>query len=271
MPDGHLLGSGAAVLRQPALRFSHLRAPLVHDARSRLDVGLVGRYRGGLSFGGGGNLVVLLPRNFFVGDQDLVARQVGLGARVIGFGFGQFRGGRVAIVLRGAEGGFGAQRRGLARRNVGRVLHLRDRYVRLLRRHHAARLGQLRLAWSRRHLEIARIQIHQRIARFHHLVIFDVDLRAIVPSMRALMGFRCTSTWASSVVFKLPHMQPVDEPRRRQNEQHEEENQECAAAASGRAASLGRRGYGGRRCHSRFAVQQRGVAVLSRLDGGAAG
>ncbi len=99
---------------------------------------------GGLCFSCGFDLVVFLPRDLFIGDQDLVTRQVGLGFGVVGFRFGRRRGGGIAIVLGRADRRLSVGDVGLRARHVADVLGLRNGDIGLLRGHLAARLRQLR-------------------------------------------------------------------------------------------------------------------------------
>ena len=97
------------------------------------------------AFGGGGDLIVFLLRNLFVGDQDLVAGQIGLGAcALLASASASLAAAASRSCSAAADGGFGIGYVGFAARDVSGVFRLGNGNVRLLRRHLAAGLRQLR-------------------------------------------------------------------------------------------------------------------------------
>ena len=175
-PQRHLLRRTVARLRQFSLRLRQLSAALlIDDLGVRFDRRPSAATAGLLGLGCSRHLVVLLLRNFFFGDELLIAAQIGLGLYSVRLRFRQFCR-RFEIALSDGQTCLGIGQVRLAARNVSAVFHLRQGHVRRLREDHAARLCQLGERLVERDLIIARIEIHQRVAGFYDLIVFDVDL-----------------------------------------------------------------------------------------------
>ena len=188
-------------------------------------------------------------RNLFVLDEHRVAVQIGPGFGGVGLRLGQARCGRFAIALghfnRGLRVGdirFGAG-------DIGAAFGLGDGNVGLLRCHLTAGLRHLRARLIHRHLEIARIQIHQRIARFHELVLIDINMRNGAVDTRA-DGIQVSFHLGVVRGFEVPRLEPKVNADPGRDQQDQEENEERAAtAASGWLFRLLVPGLGrGRRC-----------------------
>src|SRR5262249_40549111 len=152
-----LLRRGLAILVQTGLRFLHLGLFLVYNAGGGFDGGTRGPDVGGLGLSGGFDLIVFLARNFFFGDQGLIARQVGLRFGVVGFGFSETGGGSIVVMFGGGDSGFGVSDIGFGARDVGSVFSLGDGHVGLLRGDLAAGLVERGGSLVQRDLEIARV------------------------------------------------------------------------------------------------------------------
>ncbi len=87
---------------QPGLRLFHLLRGCGRRSVSRCD-------RGGIGFGCCLRLLKYLARDFVFGNQFGVARQILLGAGVIGFGLGLLSVRGVELLLRGRNAGFGGR------------------------------------------------------------------------------------------------------------------------------------------------------------------
>jgi hypothetical protein len=90
-------------------------------------------------------------------------------------------------------------------------------------------LRQLRQGLIDRHLVVARVQIEQRGADTHRLVIVYINVRngsVDAGADRVEMGFDLRVIGA----FELPCMQPVEESKNCGYNQNPEEDHECSAA-----------------------------------------
>ncbi len=182
-----------------------------------------------------------------------VARQIGLGLGGVGLRFGQTRGGGFAIALGNSDGGFRVGDVGFGAGDVGAAFDLRDGNVGLLRGHLAAGLGDLGAGLIERDLEIARIEIHQRIARLHDLIVVHINARDGAVHARA-DGVQVSFHLGVVGGFELPRLEPkVDADAGGDQKEQEEDGEGAAAAASdrrlgllaGQGRHLGRRVRGG--------------------------
>ena len=112
-----------------------------------------------------------------------------------------------------------------APRDIGAAFDLRDRNVGLLRGHLAAGLRQLRAGLIDGHLEIARIEIHQRIARFHDLVVVHINLRDGAVDARA-DGVQVSFHLGVVGGFELARLEPKVKADTGGNQQDQEEDDE---------------------------------------------
>ena len=165
LSNGELRGRIGLCIATSGSHLGKLRLALFHGAAGGCHGCAIGGHGGVLGFGGGGHLVELLLRNFFVLDQHVVARQVGLGLGGVGLRLGETRDGGFAIALGNSDAGFRVGHVGFGAADNWCCSRFRDGDVGLLRGHLAAGLGKLGAGLIDGHLEIARIEIHQRIAR----------------------------------------------------------------------------------------------------------
>ena len=229
-------GALLLVLREAGFHLRQLGLTLFDGAAGGFDGGAVGVHSGVLGFGGGRHLIEFLLRNFFVLDEQRIAREIGLGFGGVGLRFGQAGGGGFAIALGNSHGGFRVGDVGFGAGDIGAVFDLRDGNIGLLRGHLAAGLRELGASLIDGDLEIARIEIHQRIARFHDLVVVDIHVGDGAVDARA-DGVQVSFHLGVVGGFELPRLEPKVEAHSGGNQQDQKEDDEGAATA----ASDGRR------------------------------
>ena len=99
LADGEERGRVVLELRQASFHLRQLGLPLFHGSARGFDGGAIGGNGSLLRFSGGRDLIELLLRNFFILDEQRVARKIGLGFGGVGLGFGETGDGGFSITL----------------------------------------------------------------------------------------------------------------------------------------------------------------------------
>ena len=135
--------------------------------------------------GRGYGRVELLLADHVLLDQRLVALQVRLGLGVVGLGLSHagMRRGQLLLGLRHA--GLRAAYIGVGRAQVAAGVDGHDGHVHVGCRGIGPGAGQRGLGVLYRDLVIARVELGDRVARLHHLVLFHVDLDHLAVDARA--------------------------------------------------------------------------------------
>ena len=240
-------GALVLILSEAGFHLRQLGLALLHGTPRRFHRGAVGVHGGVLGFGGGGNLIELLLRHFFVLDEQCVASQVGLALAALACASAR----RAAADSRSRSATPMAASALATSASAPVILVLLSFCVigtlGLLRGHLAAGLRDLSAGLIDGDLEVARIEIHQRIARFHDLVVIDIDVRDGAVDARA-DGAQVSFHLGVVGGFELARLEPKVDTDSGGDQKHQEEDDEGASAPT----SDGRRlrplvGAGGRR------------------------
>ena len=133
---------------------------------------------------GYGSVKLLLADDVFF-DQRLVTRQIGLRLGIVRFGLIHVGPRRGQLLLGLPDAGLRAAHVGIGRAQVAAGVDSDDRHIDVGRRGIGPGAGQRGLGVLHRDLVVAGVEVGDRVARLHHLVLFDVDLRNLAADARA--------------------------------------------------------------------------------------